>query len=182
VTLCGLFEALSATVSVPVRCPAAVGVNVTAIVQLAPAATELPHVLVCEKSPDVLRVEIVNADEPLLVSVTICGALEDCTVWFAKVRLVGDSATDALLDDEPPGLLTGGDDELPPHAISAPSHNTGSAAASGRRFTPGANASAVASSQQPAASSQQSAASRQQPAASGQQTAASRQQPAASGQ
>ena len=43
-TFCGLPEALSVNVNVPVRLPAAVGVNFTLIVQLAPGATELPHV------------------------------------------------------------------------------------------------------------------------------------------
>jgi len=39
--------ALSETVIAPVLSPATVGVNVTLIVQLAPAATELPQLLVC---------------------------------------------------------------------------------------------------------------------------------------
>src|SRR5215471_11279542 len=45
--VCGLFEALSLTVRVPVRVPAVVGVKVTEIVQLPPAATWLPQVFVC---------------------------------------------------------------------------------------------------------------------------------------
>src|SRR5450432_1259936 len=45
--VCGLPAALSVTVTVPVRVPAAVGVKVTLMEQLAPAATELPQVLVC---------------------------------------------------------------------------------------------------------------------------------------
>ncbi len=45
-TLCGLFGALSVIDSVPVRVPVTVGVKVTLIVQLAPAATEVPHVFV----------------------------------------------------------------------------------------------------------------------------------------
>ena len=45
-TVCGLPMALSAIVTEAVRVPAVVGVNVTLIVQLPPAATELPHVLV----------------------------------------------------------------------------------------------------------------------------------------
>jgi hypothetical protein len=44
---CGLFVALSVTTSVPWRLPVAVGVKNTEIVQFAPAATELPQVLVC---------------------------------------------------------------------------------------------------------------------------------------
>src|SRR5579863_2873146 len=49
--LCGLPLALSATETAPVRTPAAVGLKVTVIVQLAPAAIELPQLLVCAKSP-----------------------------------------------------------------------------------------------------------------------------------
>ena len=45
-TVCGLPVALSVTVIVPGCVPVAVGVNVTLIVQLAPAATEVPQVLV----------------------------------------------------------------------------------------------------------------------------------------
>ena len=79
-TVCGLLGALSAIESVPVRWPAAVGVNVTAIVQLAPAATELPQALVCAKSPDAVTPEMVNDALPVFVSVTVCAALAVCTV------------------------------------------------------------------------------------------------------
>src|SRR5437867_6271041 len=44
--VCGLFVALSVTVSVPLRVPVAAGVNVTLIVHVTPAATELPQLLV----------------------------------------------------------------------------------------------------------------------------------------
>jgi hypothetical protein len=45
-TVCGLFEALSVIVRLPVRTPTWVGVNVTLIRQLAPAASVLPQGLV----------------------------------------------------------------------------------------------------------------------------------------
>ena len=45
-TVCGLPLALSVMFSEVVRGPEAEGVKVTLIVQLAPVATELPHVLV----------------------------------------------------------------------------------------------------------------------------------------
>jgi len=45
-TDCGLLVALSVIVKVPVRAPAAAGVKVTLIVQLAPALTLLPQVFV----------------------------------------------------------------------------------------------------------------------------------------
>ena len=44
-TICGLPLALSVMLTEAVRLPLAAGLNVTLIVQLAPAATELPHVL-----------------------------------------------------------------------------------------------------------------------------------------
>jgi hypothetical protein len=47
-TLCGLFAALSAITTDPTFVPTAVGSKVTFIVQLAPAATEAPQVLVSE--------------------------------------------------------------------------------------------------------------------------------------
>jgi hypothetical protein len=45
-TFCGLPVALSVRVTAALRVPLAAGVNLTLIVQLAPPATELPHVLV----------------------------------------------------------------------------------------------------------------------------------------
>jgi hypothetical protein len=45
-TVCGLPAALSVMLSVPFWTPVAVGVNVTLMVQLAPAATELPQLFV----------------------------------------------------------------------------------------------------------------------------------------
>jgi hypothetical protein len=44
-TVCGLPLELSAILSEAARVPATEGVNITAIVQLAPAASELPQVL-----------------------------------------------------------------------------------------------------------------------------------------
>jgi hypothetical protein len=44
--VCGLLLALSVTVRVPGREPEAVGLNMTLIVQLAPAARDVPHVFV----------------------------------------------------------------------------------------------------------------------------------------
>jgi len=47
-TLCGLFAALSVITTDPEFVPTTVGSKVTLIVQLAPAATEAPQVLVSE--------------------------------------------------------------------------------------------------------------------------------------
>jgi hypothetical protein len=58
-----------------VRLPLAEGVNVTLIVQLPPAVTELPQLLLCAKSlafvPVNPRLAMVNVALPLLVRVTV---------------------------------------------------------------------------------------------------------------
>ena len=80
-----------------VRVPPAWGVKVTVIVQLAPAATLAPQVLVCTKSPafvPVMAMGEVNvrvADSSVLVSVTLCAALVVPTPWLANVKLGGTS-------------------------------------------------------------------------------------------
>ena len=65
---------MSVTVTLPFLGPVAVGVNVTLIVQLPPAATEVPQVLVCAKSPLFVPVIpillMVRAVLPLFVNVT----------------------------------------------------------------------------------------------------------------
>jgi hypothetical protein len=72
---CGLSGALSAIVREPNRRPADVGVKVTVIVQLAPALRLLPQLLVSAKSPEAAIFETASAAAPVLVSVTVCGAL-----------------------------------------------------------------------------------------------------------
>ena len=69
-TTCGLVDALSVIVKLPERMLVSVGVNVTEIVQFAPAATDEPQLFVCEKSPAVVMLEIESAAPPEFVSVT----------------------------------------------------------------------------------------------------------------
>ena len=71
----GLFTALLVTDKVDVRVPDAVGANVTAIVQLAPAASVLAQVVVREKSPVVAMLVIDIPRVPVFVRVTVRGAL-----------------------------------------------------------------------------------------------------------
>ena len=54
---------------------AAVGLKVTVIAQLAAAASELPQVVVSEKSPLIVMLLTASACEPLFVSVIVCAAL-----------------------------------------------------------------------------------------------------------
>ena len=76
--VCGLPAALSATLRVPLRVPAAVGLNVTLMAQLALAARVeglKGQLLVWAKSPLLVPVMpmlvIVSAELPLLVRVTV---------------------------------------------------------------------------------------------------------------
>jgi hypothetical protein len=81
--------ALLLTVSVPVRAPEAVGVKVTLTVQLAPAAIDVPQVLVCAKSPLVVTEDTDAAAFPEFDKVTDCAPLVVLTVWLAKVSEPG---------------------------------------------------------------------------------------------
>lgn len=75
-TVCGLLFALSVIVRVPVRLPVVVGVNVTLTVQFPPAAIDVPHVFVCEKSPEIVIDVTLSAVPRLLVTVTVFTTLE----------------------------------------------------------------------------------------------------------
>lgn len=96
-TVCGEFVALSATETVPVRVPTAVGLNVTDMVQLAllppsvvpqgvvplPTAAKFPVVVIAS---EVLAV-------PVFFTVTVLPALVVPTVCAANVSVVGVTAT-----------------------------------------------------------------------------------------
>src|SRR5271169_3413011 len=85
-TVCGLPLALSVMVIVPGCEPVVVGVNVTLMVQFAPAATEAPQVLVCVYFALAAMLVMVSAAVPGLVSVTVCAALGVLTVWLPNAR------------------------------------------------------------------------------------------------
>lgn len=80
VTDCGLPEALSDTETAAVLVPEAVGLKVTLMVQLAPFATVVPQLFVCEKSPGLvpvtLMLEIVRVPLPVLNRVIPLAGLE----------------------------------------------------------------------------------------------------------
>ena len=97
-TVCGLPTPLSVIVSVAFRPRVAVGVNVTLIVQLAPAASvdgDMGQLLDCAKSPlpVIVRFVIVKFALPMLVSVVTRAALVVPISWFPKARLDGDRLT-----------------------------------------------------------------------------------------
>ena len=60
----------------PVRLLVAVGVKVTVTVQLLPASSPLPQLLVSLKSPLTLMLLIVSVAVPVLLKVTLCEELE----------------------------------------------------------------------------------------------------------
>ena len=63
--------ALSVMVTAPVLVPPVVGLKVTLMVQLAPAATLEPQVLVWEKSPLALMLVMLRVALPVFLSVTL---------------------------------------------------------------------------------------------------------------
>jgi hypothetical protein len=73
-TVCEPLAALSSIVSVPVRAPPTVGVKVTEMLQLFPAARLSPQLLVCPKSPVVVMPTMVSVVFPLLLSFTVFAA------------------------------------------------------------------------------------------------------------
>jgi hypothetical protein len=91
-TICGLSAALSVTLSVVVRVPDAVGLNVTLMLQLAPSESMVPQVWVCAKSPaffpPMLILVMFNVAVPLFFSVKVWALLRMPIGWVEKVRLV----------------------------------------------------------------------------------------------
>jgi hypothetical protein len=88
-TFCGLLVELLVTESTPVKLPAEVGWNSTAMLQFAPAASVEPQELLSENGAPTETLLIVSVDVLVLVSVTIWDWLPVFTVWSPKFRLVG---------------------------------------------------------------------------------------------
>lgn len=81
--------------------PEEMGVKVTAMLQLAPAARLAPQVLDCAKSPLAVMLLIVNVPLPLLVSVTDCAALVVFKDRLLKVSELGDRLAAAVATPVP---------------------------------------------------------------------------------
>ena len=77
----------------PVTEPVVVGLNVTLIVQLAPAASEFPQVLVWANREPTEIPEMLRATVPKFVIVAVCGELFVFTGTVPKLKLVGDRVT-----------------------------------------------------------------------------------------
>ena len=80
-------------VMLPFSGPTKVGVNVTLMVQLAPAARADPQSFIWVKSPAETMLTIFSVEFPVLVSVTGNGVLLVPTAWSGNVRVVGDNST-----------------------------------------------------------------------------------------
>ena len=92
---------MSEMFSAAVSLPATEGVNVTAIVQLEPTASELPQVVLSPKSPALVPVNemliLLKAALPVLLRVTDCAELVTLMGSVENVRLVGETpATGAM--------------------------------------------------------------------------------------
>jgi hypothetical protein len=113
-TVCGLPLALSAMLSEAASVPTTEGVNITAIVQLAPAASGLPHVLDSSKSlalvPVNVKLAILKAALPVLLKMTLCAALV-VSAGSSNARLVDDRLTTG-----PPTVKFSGLEAPPPGA------------------------------------------------------------------
>jgi hypothetical protein len=84
--------------------PFAKGVKVTLMVQVLPAATEVPQVFVWANSPLLFPTMViplplnVKVPVPVLVRVTFCGWLGVPTLTFPKFRLVVDKLTLGMVE------------------------------------------------------------------------------------
>lgn len=73
-----------------------VGVKVTLYVQVAPAASDAPHVVeLTENGPEMVGADTVDEVLPVLASVTACEAVVVPTVWLPKASDAGVAATTA---------------------------------------------------------------------------------------
>jgi hypothetical protein len=98
-TRCGELAALSAIESVAVRDPAAVGLKVMLMVQLAPTASEDPQVVVLVNEAAAVPVSMIPplvsaiATAPVFLTVMVCAALAESTAVAAKLKLSVDTNT-----------------------------------------------------------------------------------------
>jgi hypothetical protein len=93
---------------VPVLVPAATGLKVTEIVQLAAALRVAPQVLVWKKSPLAVMLEIFSEAVPVLISVTVWGLLLVPAICAEKLSDEEDKLTrGAAFTDSGCGLTEG---------------------------------------------------------------------------
>lgn len=103
---------LSFAFTTPVKAPAVAGVEVTEMLQLAPAARVfglIGQVFVCEKLPFTVMVLRVSAPVVVFVSVAVCGELCEPMVTGSKLSEVGLNSKDPVV----PVPVSGTDCGLP---------------------------------------------------------------------
>src|SRR4051794_17612903 len=87
------------TASVACCGPVATGMNTTLTAQLAPGARLVPQLFVSENEaapePEIAMPPTASGPVPVLVSVSVCGALATMTVWLPNPAAGGDSVVDA---------------------------------------------------------------------------------------
>jgi len=93
-TVCGLFRALSVSVRLAVRVPAAEGVNVMLIKQLAPGASAAVQVVeamakLVAFGPVMLKEKLMSAPAPVLVTASVLGLAVVPILAFPKLMLGG---------------------------------------------------------------------------------------------
>ena len=83
--------------TVALRLPTALGLNFSVMVQLLPAPTDEPQLLLSMKSPGFVPPLVTpvmpKAVVPTLVSITVCAGLVTPTLVVGKVKLVADNFT-----------------------------------------------------------------------------------------
>ena len=93
-SVCGEPDASSLTVRVPIQIPAALGVNVTEIVHVRPAASVAPHVVDFANTVVLTAILlIVRSVFPVFVRVNTCGELFVDGNWSVKVKPDGVSVS-----------------------------------------------------------------------------------------
>ena len=88
VTICGEFDALSLIVRVPAMLPAAVGLNLTLILQVAPGFSE-EHVVARVKLVVIVMLDTVSVAVPVFDRVTAFAVLVVPTFCLPKLRVLG---------------------------------------------------------------------------------------------
>jgi hypothetical protein len=83
-----VFAALSLIVRVPATVPVAKGLNLTLILQFAPAF-RVEHVVASVKPAVILTLDTVSNALPLFVRVTVFAVLVVPTFWLPKLRVLG---------------------------------------------------------------------------------------------
>src|SRR5207247_2510692 len=116
----------------------AVGVKVTLMVQVPPAAKvaglmgqALAPVLVAAKSPEAANELIVKAAAPVFVSVTVIAALVVASSWLPKSRLVGANPTPGAVPFPLSVMICG----LPPASSAFPTRRSSDLEAVGVKVT-----------------------------------------------